>query len=151
MSSSTSSELHKNIIEKSAELKSLYEEVHSQFGLEDLIYRFYHRSFKVYFAQNYTERITKLLEKIAPRGTEFCQRYADIYRAGTDKKFDTSHNLDWDNKTKPIVEAFLHATYFLDMAVKHIDTAPEEHVTMNKPINIITPGWAALLELYNIR
>lgn len=46
--------------------------------------------------------------------------------------------------TRPIVEAFLHAKYFLEMMIKYareMDAAP-----------IMLPtGWAAILELYNQR
>jgi hypothetical protein len=42
------------------------------------------------------------------------------------------------------VEAFFHATYFLQMAVKY---GPE----LEYPPRVIPSGWAALLYLHNLR
>jgi hypothetical protein len=54
------------------------------------------------------------------------------------------HNDRWLSETRPIIEAFFHARYFLEMAV-HYGQA------LDKPPNAMPSGWAALLYLYNLR
>lgn len=64
--------------------------------------------------------------------------------AGTREKFEVAHNKAWLAHTRPIVEAFLHAKYFLEMVVKYgreLDEAP----------SIMPSGWAAVLYLYQKR
>ena len=59
-------------------------------------------------------------------------------------EFKLEHNRKWKKTCRPMIEAFFHAKYFLEMAVKYgkkYDEAP----------NVMDSGWAALLELYNIR
>jgi hypothetical protein len=54
------------------------------------------------------------------------------------------HNQKWAMITRPIVEAFLHSKYFIEMAVKYgkeLEEAPQ----------CMPSGWAALTELYKIR
>ena len=56
----------------------------------------------------------------------------------------TAHNKDWTTHTRPFVEAFFHAKFFLEMAVKYgneMKEAPE----------MLPSGWAALLYFYNMR
>jgi hypothetical protein len=59
-------------------------------------------------------------------------------------EFKTDHNENWALYTRPIVEAFLHAKYFMEMMVKYgteMDTAQ----------STLPTGWAAILCLYNQR
>jgi hypothetical protein len=70
--------------------------------------------------------------------------FEEIVPAGTGIDFDVSHNDDWLPHTRPIVEAFLHARYFVEMMVKYgteIETAPQ----------MLPSGWAAILTLYGLR
>ena len=63
-----------------------------------------------------------------------------------DKQFKNHHDRNWAKHTRPILEAFFHAKYFLEMAVKYgkeLDKVPD--------IQPSPSGWAALLELYGIR
>ncbi len=143
-------ELLKNIKAHLPELEALYaryvevkvgDEIHPA---EDLVYRFYHYSFKVYRAQQVTEDIVTLLKKIAPEGCELCDWFEEIVRDGTGKVWDVSHNKKWTKHTRPIMEAYFHAIYFLRVIVRYgrtLDQAP----------NYLPSGWAAVLELYNIR
>jgi len=111
---------------------------------EDLIYRFWHQSFKVYTLQDATLRIVNLLESFDPTGKGLHPWFYEIIGEGTNKQFDPEHNKDWTLYTRPIVEAFFHARFFLEMCHKfatELKTAP----------NILPSGWAALLELYQIR
>jgi hypothetical protein len=68
-----------------------------------------------------------------------------IYQAGASgKRFDWEHNNEWAQHTRPFLEAFFHAKFFLEMAVKYgkeLKEAPET----------LPSGWAALLYFYNIR
>ncbi|HAS50825.1 MAG TPA: hypothetical protein DCS21_03440 [Gammaproteobacteria bacterium] len=105
---------------------------------EDLIYRFYHQSFKVYYLQNETKKMVAALKNIAPSGTVFCALFDEICQAGaSDRQFEFDH-------TRVFFEAFFHAKFFLEMAVKYgkeFETSP----------SLLRSGWAALLSLYGIR
>jgi hypothetical protein len=63
---------------------------------------------------------------------------------GTGKPFELEHNKRWLEVTRPIVEAFFHARYFLDMAVRYGRSLEELPMTLPS-------GWAALLYLYQLR
>jgi hypothetical protein len=70
--------------------------------------------------------------------------FTKIISEGTGKQFQVSHNRGWLQHTRPIVEAFFHAHYFLKMVCKYggqLNTAP----------NMMPSGWAAALNLYNLR
>jgi hypothetical protein len=58
--------------------------------------------------------------------------------------FSDAVNRVWDETTRPLVEAFFHARFFLEMAVKYADE-------LNEPPSTLPSGWAALLYLYNAR
>lgn len=135
-------ELLVNIRTRLPELEALLDECSAQ-G-EDLVYRFWHQSLKVYILQEYSERIRVTLEGLAPVGCALHPWFRAIVTEGTGKVFALSHNDDWLAHTRPIVEAFFHATYFLEMAVfygKELQEAP----------SLLPSGWAALLEVYGIR
>ena len=108
-----------NIKRQLPELESLLEEVNSHWGYEDPIYRFYHRSLKVYAIQQTTQRMIKLLKSLAPPGATISADFEQIYKAGASgKEFEMEHNKDWTKHTRVFLEAFFHAKYFLEMAVK---------------------------------
>lgn len=138
-------ELLTNIQGSWSELAELLEEVNSHAVYEDLVYRFYHQSFKVYYLQEYTKEIVEALKSVAPSGSTFSPMFEEIYQAGAGgKQFEMKHNQQWTSHTRVFLEAFFHAKYFLEMAVKYgkeLDTAP----------NIMPSGWAALLCLYDLR
>jgi hypothetical protein len=138
-------ELLANIQARWSELAELLEEINSHSVYEDLVYRFYHQSFKVYYLQEYTKGIVEALKSLAPSGTPFSPMFEEIYQAGASgKQFEMKHNQQWTAHTRVFLEAFFHAKYFLEMAVKYgkeLDTAP----------NVMPSGWAALLCLYDLR
>lgn len=119
--------------------------VRSDAYYEDFVYRFYHQSFKVYQLQDLNRQIADVLRSIAPEGTSFCPFFEELLQAGAGNvNFEAEHNLEWTHQTRPFLEAYFHAQYFLAMAVKYgqsLDQAPE----------ILPSGWAALLSLYDIR
>ena len=56
----------------------------------------------------------------------------------------TWNNQNWLAVTRPMLEAFFHARYFLEMAVKY-------GKELDSPPQMLPSGWASLLYLYNMR
>lgn len=138
-------ELLANIKSQLPGLETLLQEMNSHWLYEDPIYRFYHQSFKVYNLQDNTRRIVAALKSIAPEGTAFCKEFEEIYQLGASgKKFELEHNRNWTAHTRVFIEAFFHAKFFLEMAVKYGRKLEEALVSLPS-------GWAALLCLYDLR
>ncbi|MGH9428446.1 MAG: hypothetical protein ACRD2L_19340 [Terriglobia bacterium] len=138
-------ELLESIQARWSDLAELLKEINSHWVYEDLVYRFYHQSFKVYRLQDETRRIVEALRSVAPSGTPFSPMFEEIYQAGASgKQFEMKHNQQWTAHTRVFLEAFFHAKFFLEMAVKYgkqLQAAP----------TTLPSGWAALLCLYNLR
>ncbi len=115
----------------------------SHWGYEDPVYRFYHHSFKVYSLQETTTAIVAALQSLAPERT-LNESFMAIVRDGTGKEFEREHNRRWLEVTRPIVEGFFHARYFLEMAVRY-------GRQLKQPPRQLPSGWAAFLYLYNLR
>jgi hypothetical protein len=140
-----SRELLSNIQTRLPELEKLFDKMNSHWHYEDPIYRFYHQSFKVYGIQGRTKEIVDALRSVAPNGAELCDYFGEIYRDGVrGEQFKREHNQNWTAHTRRFVEAFFHARYFLEMAVKYGRELKESP-------NLLPSGWAALLCLYGIR
>jgi hypothetical protein len=135
--------LLENMHHRAPALQQLLSEVNHHI-YEDRLYRFYHQSFKVYDLQQTTQQIAAALTTIAPEKQPFCTFFQSILSAGTNREFEPADNHHWLERTAPIVQAFLHARYFLEMAVKY--GAQLKNLPQPMP-----SGWAALLELYGIR
>jgi len=134
-----------NIQARQLDLDDLLEKVSSHWIYEDLVYRFYHQSFKVYALQNETKRIVEALRSLAPTGTTFSPMFEEICQAGASgKEFEAAHNQEWTVHTRIFLEAFFHAKFFLEMAVKYGKELSESPSSSPS-------GWAALLCLYNLR
>lgn len=132
-----------NIKQNLPKLETLLARVESHWGMEDGLYRFYHQSFKVYQLQHETGEIHRALQDLLP-DRSMNRWFSEIVAQGTGCEFEVSHNQDWLRHTRPIVEAFFHAHYFLKMAVKYgkeLDNAPDS----------LPSGWAAVLYLFNLR
>jgi hypothetical protein len=136
--------LLRNLSEHAAELRKLLEETSGHWFYEDGVYRFYHQSFKVFFLQESTQSVVAALERIAPEGRGLCSFFREVVRAGTGREFHAEDNEHWIESTAPVVQAFLHARYFLEMAVKYAQQFTE-------PPQPMPSGYAALLCLYDIR
>jgi hypothetical protein len=96
-----------------AELPRLEALLHGYEGeYEDAVYRFYHQSFKVYRLQSQTELIVEALRSLAPH-LPLNLWFLEIIGEGTGRTFSPSDNANWTCVTRPIVEAFFHARYFL--------------------------------------
>ncbi len=124
-------------------LETLLRQCGNHWGYEDPIYRYYHHSFKVYGLQEQTTKIVKALQALAPQ-IHLNNQFMKIVAQGTGKTFKNSDNRRWDSVTRPILEAFFHARFFLEMAVKYGHE-------LQAPPNMLPSGWAALLYLYNLR
>src|SRR5947208_12704377 len=125
------------------ELAALFAECSNHWGFEDPIYRFYHQSFKVYALQEQTVRIVGALQSLAP-DRPLNAWFRQIVGEGTGRTFRPEDNKNWTAITRPILEAFFHARFFLEMAVKY--GRELEH-----PPRLLPSGWAAFLYLYNLR
>jgi hypothetical protein len=68
--------------------------------------------------------------------------FLQIVGDGTGREFTPADNERWLAIPRPILEAFFHARYFLDMACRY-SQAPEEPS--------LPSGWAAFLYLFNLR
>jgi len=110
---------------------------------EDIVYRFYHQSFKVYRIQNLTAEIVDKLRSLAP-GRPLDSWFEQIVKEGTGREFKLADNEEWLAVTRPMLEAFFHARYFLEMAVKY-------GRELEFPPNYLPSGWAAFLYLYRLR
>ena len=124
-------------------LEALLEEYSSHWGFEDRIYRFYHQSFKVYWLQDSTSKIVDALRALAP-DRKLDEWFLQIVSEGTGRTFEPQSNERWLEETRPILEAFFHARFFLEMAVRY---AKE----LERPPQALPSGWAALLTLYGLR
>jgi hypothetical protein len=78
------------------ELRELLEGI--EWCYEDRIYRYYHRSFKVFDLQEATRELADALAAIAPEGRPFCSLFGEILERGTGRKFSPGDNQDWPER-----------------------------------------------------
>ena len=123
-------------------LVRLLDKASGHWGYEDPVYRFYHQSFKVFRLQETTREIVAALQGLLP-DCALNPWFLQIVGEGTGRQFDMSCNKDWPHHTRPILEAFFHARFMLEMAVRHAD--------LEEPPQMLPSGWAALLYLYGLR
>ncbi|MEK6755323.1 MAG: hypothetical protein AABZ02_04140 [Bacteroidota bacterium] len=136
-------ELLLSLKERLPTLEKLLDGCEGEWGYEDPIYRFYHQSFKVYRLQDSTSEIVEALKSLR-QGASLNEWFLKIVQEGTGKKFSMEDNDNWLAVTRPIVEAFFHARYFLEMAVRY-------GRELESPPLPLPSGWAAFLYLYNLR
>lgn len=138
-----SAQLLRNIKQRLPKLDEMLARVEGHWGMEDGFYRFYHQSFKVYSLQGMTEEICQTLQNLLPN-RPMNRWFSEIVALGSGHEFEPSHNQDWLDHTRPILEAFFHAHYFLKMVVKYgneLDTPPD----------CLPSGWASVLYLFDLR
>ncbi len=135
-------ELLTNLKTRRARLEEALARATDHWGFEDPVYRFYHQSFKVYWMQNQTEVIMRELGELLP-SQPLNPWFLEIIRQGTGMRFTPEDNSRWTEVTRPILEAFFHARFFLEMAVRY--TSLEEAPTP------LPSGYAALLCLFGLR
>jgi hypothetical protein len=125
------------------ELEALLADNSGEWTYEDPIYRFYHGSFKVFGLQGQTATIVEKLQALLP-DQALNPNFNEILRRGTGKAFGPGTNAHWTDETAPILEAFFHAKYFLEMAVRYGNK-------LEYPPRLLPSGWAAFLYLYELR
>jgi hypothetical protein len=135
--------LLKNIKRDLTALTRLSEKAESHWGSEDLVYRFYHQSFKVFAIQSLTTTIVDALHALLPEAA-LDERFTTIISEGTGKQFSYDMNAQWSATTRPLLEAFFHVNYFLKMIIKYGHE-------LNEPPQMLPSGWAAVLCLFNLR
>jgi hypothetical protein len=112
---------------------------------EDPFYRAYYGSLKVYGIQQDTQNIVKSLRELSPhKDKKLNDFFEKLIQIGTEKEFELEHNQRWFEETFPMINAFMHSKYFLELAVKYgkeLERAPA----------MMPSGWAALLCLYRLR
>lgn len=131
-----------SIRENLPKIKHLLDEVGSHWNYEDPIYRYYHFSFKSYYIQGSTIAMVTLFKRIYSRPLNI--QFMNIIKDGTNKTWKEADNKNWDKINRPMLEAYFHARFFLEMMHKYgkkFKKAPE----------IVPGGWAAVLYLYNMR
>jgi hypothetical protein len=135
--------LLKNIKAEMPGLEKLLKDCSDLWGYEDPVYRFYHQSFKVFHLQEATLNIVARLQSLLP-DLPMNDWFIGIVKDGTGKTFKSGANENWLPVTRPIIEAFFHARFFLEMAVKY-------GRELDAPPRMLPSGWAALLYLFNLR
>lgn len=130
--------LRNNLVTKAPELQALLEKTNGIVGYEDAVYRFYSQSFKVFAVQSLTVEIVAMLRSLVP-GREFHPFFRQVIEAGTEKTFTTDVNRRWVDSAGPVLQAFLHARYFLEMGCKYRE--PPQGVFLDS-------RWMALRFLY---
>ena len=131
-----------NLRAQRVNLRTLLDTSSSHWGYEDPIYRFYHQSFKVFALQQTTVSIVDCLRALAP-DCPLNPWFLAIVSDGTGHVFAQSDNADWLTVVRPVAEAFFHARFFLEMALRYSD--------LESPPNPLPSGYAALLHLYQLR
>lgn len=122
----------------------------SHWGYEDPIYRFYHQSFKVDSIAESTGVMVNALRQLSDRPFNkwFRQILEDADTSDSRGVVVTASGLeipgDWLTRTRPKLEAFFHAKFMVEMAVKYGSELKE-------PPQCLPSGWAALLYLYDLR
>ena len=125
-----------------SEIKHLLDSVSSHWSYEDPIYRYFHGSYKSYRIQDSTLSMVDLFKGIY--NVPLNERFMNIVKNGTNKRWKESDNKNWEKINRPMLEAYFHARFFLEMMYKYgkrFKNAPE----------LLPSGWAALLYLYNMR
>ncbi|MEO7660467.1 MAG: hypothetical protein ABIV48_12710 [Pyrinomonadaceae bacterium] len=136
-------QLLSNIKAKRDELESLHR---SLTDLEpELVYRFYHQSFKVFWFMKRVESAKSLFTEFAPDGKTLNPWFFQIVDGAINAEFnDEITNKNWLAETRPILEALWHCKFFVEQMLSAADTLDKTPMTL--PYN-----WAAVLYLYNLR
>lgn len=143
MNRTAEQQLLTNIKQRLPELEALMERACSHWEYEDFVYRFYHQSFKVFGVQRMTSAIVGELRALLPDAL-INPDFLAITEEGTGKVFTIDMNARWAATSRPLLEAFFHARFMLEMVVKY-------GRTLDAPPETLPSGWAAVLYLYGLR
>ncbi len=128
--------------QRKADLRKMLDVMSDHWTYEDHFYRYYHGSFKVYRARNTTAQAVKLLRELLPE-RELNLSFEKIISDGAGTEFNLRDNKNRDGHTRSILEAFAHAKFMIEMAVRYAD--------LPEPPQVLPSGYAALLYLYDLR
>jgi hypothetical protein len=131
------------IKENLPKLEVLLARIEEHWAEEDMVYRYYHQSFKAYGIQGYTEDMVAGFRSFLP-DMPLNKEFEAIVAKGTGRRFQMADNAAWREIVGPMFEAFWHAKYFLRMMIKYgrsLETLSE----------VLASGWASVLYLYNLR
>lgn len=129
---------------KLPQLEALLEEMNGHWIYIDRMYRFYHYSRKVFWLQEHTLQIAETLQTLLPN-QRMNLLFLNVLEVGTKRAFHMRRtNKDWLSETLPITAAFLHAKYFLEMAIRC--GKAYEHLGQSLPSDL-----AAFLYLFDLR
>jgi len=132
-----------NLKKERKPLNTLLQSCSGEWTYFDPVYRYYHQSFKVFGLQAKTLELVAALQALAP-DQKLNARFLKIVTEGTGKTFELEHNQRWDEVTRPILEAFFHARFFLECAVRSARS-------LRAPPQLLPSDWAALLYLFDLR
>jgi len=121
--------LLKNLRAEKQSLENLLASCNDHWGYEDPIYRFYHQSFKVFFLQESTKSIVSALRALLPE-QPINEWFEKIVNDGLGQSFTDQTNENWLAEVRPVLEAFFHAKYFLEMAVRYAGEFEEPPTTL---------------------
>jgi len=136
-----SQELLRRIKAALPKLEALYQYLDHEY--EDRVYRYYHGSDKVYALQAATLKMVEAFEGLCP-GRPLNEAFSHILKEGTGQSTQGDTGAKLVAKERHILEAFFHARYFLEMAIRYgksLDVAP----------SWLPSGWASVLYLFNMR
>lgn len=89
-----------------------------------------------------TQKIVGMLARLMP-GRPLNSWFTTIVAHGTGRTFQTRDNANWTEVTRPILAAFFHARFFLEMAVRYSE--------LESPQSPLPSGYAPLLYLFDLR
>ena len=116
--------------------------------IEDGVYRFYHRSFKVANLLAMANEVYALLRGLCPAGCRlnpwFVEIAEDAERKWTTASDLKTRNAHWTRHARAVVEFAFHCNYFLGRLVQY------ESLEFAS-LRLLPSGVAAILELYGIR
>jgi hypothetical protein len=119
----------------------------NMWGYEDIMYRYFCGSFKVFGANNLTSEGFDLLKSLDPKDEKSLDEgYTCLVERALPIRFNLEMNKDWMASTAPIVNAFLQTQYFLEMTSRYGHSMQSEDLH-----GFLPSGWAALLILYKFR
>jgi len=128
--------LLKAMREAHADLKELLKKMESHWEYEDLVYRFYHHSYKAQFAADLGNEVFDRLLSLVPWGHRECPVFVRRLRARCRRPWTM-------RRSRADIELMLHARYFLEMAVRY-------GRRYKRGPNPMPSGYAALMCLYGL-
>ncbi|MEI7719483.1 MAG: hypothetical protein WCI72_06440, partial [archaeon] len=136
-----------NIQTNLEKIDSCLNSFNSQMGYEEVLYRFFCQSLKVFSANGFTSSGFELLKSLDPKDKKSLdESYSTIVKDALSRKFSLEMNNNWVSSTQPVVDAFLQTKYFLEMASKYGHKFEKDKAPVVLPY-----GWAALGSLYKFR